>query len=207
MKTHISLGRLSPKVMRSQSLAFSVKIKELARLIGLDLRGYDLDHVAMRINDAELAVALHQAWMREGREISHAQINGRSIIVFELVDPILLDDWTTSLVELPYPAVGKSYPTQGWEHVEFVVESDCINVDDYLNELFVRFPQLQSNWERLAHEGIQIKLSSPKGDGERLANPTVAFKWQGVCIKLHPHALKEVIDSERSTSTAKSCHG
>jgi uncharacterized protein len=203
MNTHISLSQLSPTVMRSQSLAFSAKINDLARLIGLDLRGYHLDHVAMRINDAELAVASHQAWMREGREISHAQINGRSIIVLELFDPILLGDWTTSLVELPYPAVDKCYPVQGWEHVEFVVESDCSNVDDYLNELFVLFPQLKSNWGLLAHKGIQTKLSSPQGDGERLANPTVAFKWQGVCIKLHPHALKDVIDSEQLTLMVK----
>ncbi|QSA19814.1 VOC family protein, partial [Vibrio furnissii] len=45
--------------------------------------------------------------------------------------------------------------------------------------------------------GVKTKLSSPKGEGDRLNNPTVAFKWQGVCIKLHPHTLKTIVASER----------
>ncbi|GAL14478.1 protein yecM [Vibrio astriarenae] len=45
---------------------------------------------------------------------------------------------------------------------------------------------------------IKMKLSSPKGEGERLNNPTVAFKHQGVCIKLHPHTLKAIVASEHA---------
>lgn len=49
----------------------------------------------------------------------------------------------------------------------------------------------------LAALGVKVKLSSPQGDRQRLANPTVAFKWQGVCLKLHPYSLRQVIESER----------
>lgn len=40
-------------------------------------------------------------------------------------------------------------------------------------------------------------MSSPKGDKERLANPTIAFKRDDVCIKVHPHGIKAVIASEQ----------
>jgi predicted metalloenzyme YecM len=43
-----------------------------------------------------------------------------------------------------------------------------------------------------------MKLSSPKGEGERLANPTVAFKHDNICIKLHPHSLKNIVASEQA---------
>ena len=68
----------------------------------------------------------------------------------------------------------------------------------FVEEVKAAFPQLEANWDSLAEKGIKVKLSSPQGEGERLANPTVAFKKNGVCIKLHPHTLKEVIASEQA---------
>jgi predicted metalloenzyme YecM len=185
--------------MKNELHDFGVKIGQLASLIGLDLSPYQLDHVAMRINDHKLALAAHRMWAKQGRVISHAQINGRPIIVLELDAPLDIGGWSTHLVELPYPVEGKRYPAQGWEHVEFVVASACDNVDDFFNELLALFPLLRSKWDKLASDGVKMKFSSPKGDGERLANPSVAFKWQGVCIKLHPHSLKTVIASESHT--------
>ncbi|MGS0726836.1 VOC family protein, partial [Shewanella sp. 0m-11] len=43
---------------------------------------------------------------------------------------------------------------------------------------------------------IKVKMSSPKGDKERLANPTIAFKKDGICVKVHAHGIKAVIASE-----------
>ncbi|WP_198596977.1 VOC family protein, partial [Vibrio sp. 10N.261.52.A1] len=68
------------------------------------------------------------------------------------------------------PAEGKIYPSQDWEHVEFVIPSHAQTADEYLADLKDTYPQFAANFETLAEQGIKIKLSSPKGEGERLNN-------------------------------------
>ncbi len=68
----------------------------------------------------------------------------------------------------------------------------------FLEYVFKTFPSLKDKWDNLASMGVKVKQSCPSGDAERIANYTVAFKYQGVCIKLHPHSLKAVIESEQA---------
>jgi predicted metalloenzyme YecM len=192
-----SQDAFSPQVMCSQLTEFAGRVEQLCGLIGLDATSLELDHIAMRINQYHAAQLAHQQWADCGRVISQAQINGRPIIVIKLTQPLTIGCWVTDCVELPYPAVGKVYAEQGWEHVEFVVPCVVDNGDDFINQVKQFFPRLAENWPQLAELGVTIKVSSPQGEGERLANPTIAFKWQQVCIKLHPHSLEAVIASEQ----------
>jgi predicted metalloenzyme YecM len=129
--------------------------------------------------------------------ISEAQINGRPIIVLAFDNPIVTRCWTIECLEVPYPAVGKTHPVEDWEHVEFVVPSKAQTADAFLQDLYAKFPDLESQLEKAKAQGVKVKLSSPKGEGERLANPTVAFKFNNICIKLHPHSLKNIVASEQ----------
>ncbi len=188
---------LHPNQMKQNLGNFIEKIQQLTSVLQLDLSAHQLDHIAMRINDLDLAKLAHQAWAHEGEVISQTQINGRPIIVIAFNQPLAIKTWQIECLELPYPAEGKIYPEQSWEHVEFVVPSEAQTADEYLEDLKQVFPDFALNWDDLADKGVKVKLSSPKGEGERLNNPTVAFKWQGVCIKLHPHSLKQIIESEQ----------
>ncbi len=188
---------LTPEQMLGDLERFGGRVMDLLTLSGLDLRFFSLDHIALRINSAELAEQAHHAWRKRGTEISSALINGRPIIVIQLEQSITCGHWSVDCLELPYPAAGKVYPNQGWEHVEFVVHSEAQTEEDYLEDVKIQFPELKSRWERLSTMGIQTKLSCPKGEGERLLNPTVAFKKEDVCIKLHRHSLQAVIASEK----------
>ncbi|MGY2573381.1 VOC family protein [Vibrio sp. C8] len=188
---------LHPNQMKQNLENFIEKIQQLTAVLQIDLSAYQLDHIAMRINELELAKLAHKAWTQEGEVISQTQINGRPIIVIAFKQPLMIKSWHIECLELPYPAEGKIYPEQSWEHVEFVVPSEAQTADDYLAYLKQMFPDLALNWDNLAGKGVKVKLSSPKGEGERLNNPTVAFKWQGVCIKLHPHSLKNIVESEQ----------
>ena len=188
---------LHPVQMKDKLAEFMHKIQQLSELLHIDLSNHTLDHIALRINEMHLAKAAHLEWLKEGEEISCAQINGRPIIVIAFDQPLAAAQWTIECLELPYPAPGKTYPDQSWEHVEFVVPSEAQTADDFLADLHQQFPALAQQWSQLAELGVKTKLSSPKGEGERLNNPTVAFKWQGVCIKLHPHTLKAIVESER----------
>ncbi len=190
--------RLTPELMIQDLDAFMAKIEALSSLLGLDLSLAQADHIALRINDVETAELAHQAWAQYGKVISQAQINGRPIIVIEFDKALESRGWKLECLELPYPAEGKTYPAESWEHVEFVIPSHAQTADEFLADLKHTYPQFGAQFEKLDELGVKIKLSSPKGEGERLNNPTVAFKYQGVCIKLHPHSLKRIIESEHA---------
>lgn len=198
MSQRLIEAELMPSQMYSKLDDFMHKIQQLSQILHINLSAFQADHIALRINDAELAQLAHKEWLKFGQEISTAMINGRPIVVLEFLKPIEVQGWSIECLELPYPAKGKGYPVQSWEHVEFVVPSSAQTADDYLLDVRQRFPQLVDNFDALEEQGVKIKLSSPKGEGERLNNPTVAFKYKGVCIKLHPHSLKDIIESERA---------
>ncbi len=188
--------RLTPAQMVLDLNRFGERISELSNLLGINLADYKADHIALRINDAECAKLAHQMWAQKGQVISQSEINGRPIVVVQLAEPLVVQQWSIEFLELPYPAPGKVYPQQGWEHLELVIASQAQTAQDYLDDLLQRFPPLAARWNHLAQAGVKVKLSSPQGAHERLANPTLAFKYQGVCIKLHPHSLQSVILSE-----------
>ncbi len=189
--------RLTPELMIQDLDAFMAKIEALSSLLCLDLSLAQADHIALRINDVETAELAHQAWAQYGKVISQAQINGRPIIVIEFDKALESRGWKLECLELPYPAEGKTYPAESWEHVEFVIPSHAQTADEFLADLKHTYSQFGAQFEKLEEMGVKTKLSSPKGEGERLNNPTVAFKYQGVCIKLHPHSLKRIVESEQ----------
>lgn len=198
MSQQLKNAQLMPAQMKLNLEQFMHKIQSLSDILHINLAPFQADHIALRINDRELAELAHQEWQKEGKVISEAEINGRPIIVIKFDTPVKGLDWTIECLELPYPAEGKTYPEQSWEHVEFVIPSQATTAEEYLADIQQQFPQLSLAWDSLADKGVKVKLSSPKGEGERLNNPTVAFKYQGVCIKLHPHSLKSIVESEQS---------
>ena len=198
MSQQLINAELMPSQLKAKLDGFMHKIQSLSEILHIDLTSNQADHIALRINDSELAKLAHQEWQKEGQVISNAQINGRPIIVIAFDQALSWQHWDIECLELPYPAEGKHYPEQSWEHVEFVVPSNADTADEYLQDLKGHFPKLAEHWDELAEKGVKVKLSSPKGEGERLNNPTVAFKYKGVCIKLHPHSLKQIVASEQS---------
>ncbi|MGR5133070.1 VOC family protein [Vibrio alfacsensis] len=198
MSTPLVEKRLTPELMIQDLDAFMAKIEAFALMLKLDLSFAQADHIALRINDRDTAEAAHEAWSQYGKVISQAKINGRPIIVIAFEQALESRGWKIECLELPYPAEGKIYPTESWEHVEFVIPSHAETADEFLADLKYTYPAFGERFEQLEEMGVKIKLSSPKGEGERLNNPTVAFKFQGVCIKLHPHSLKRIVESEQA---------
>lgn len=86
--------------------------------------------------------------------------------------------------------LGKRYPHEGWEHVEIVLagEPETLNA---------RALALLSD-DGLSQPGIFVKTSSPKGQHERLENPTLAVTDGSVTIKFHPWSIEQIIASEKT---------
>ncbi|QYJ77519.1 VOC family protein [Shewanella acanthi] len=180
---------------------FEAKILSLLTKLHLKDLNFFCDHVALRVNSIASADALRAEFSQIGKIISDNQINGRSILIIELNTPLKLGAFSIECVELPYPG-DTVYPQEGWEHIELVLPSAARDCERLTEELLQRCPALfplLSNLTAKPEEfsDIKVKLSSPKGDKERLANPTIAFKGPDVCIKVHPHGIKDVIASEQ----------
>ncbi|MGF7448835.1 VOC family protein, partial [Klebsiella michiganensis] len=94
-----------------------------------------------------------------------------------------------SVVELPWPGE-KRYPHEGWEHIEIVLPGD----PETLN---TRALALLSD-EGLGQPGIFVKTSAPKGERERLPNPTLAVTDGKVTIKFHPWSIEQIVASEHA---------
>ncbi|MCS6123198.1 VOC family protein [Shewanella baltica] len=196
--------------------AFEAQILALLETLGLADKALVCDHVALRVNSIASADALRDAFSHVGKIISDNIINGRTILIIELDTPLTLGQFSIACVELPYPS-DKVYPQEGWEHIELVIDSKAKDCDTLSRDLLALCPKLSallpseqasepvpSSSLGLNSQGIaslaeiKIKMSSPKGDKERLANPTIAFKRDDVCIKVHPHGIKTVIASEQT---------
>lgn len=196
--------------------AFEAQILALLETLDLADKALVCDHVALRVNSIACADALKDAFSRIGKIISDNIINGRTILIIELDTPLTLGQFSIACVELPYPS-DKVYPQEGWEHIELVIDSKAKDCDTLSQDLLALCPKLSAllpseqaaepvlssslglNSQGIASlAGIKIKMSSPKGDKERLANPTIAFKRDDVCIKVHPHGIKAVIASEQT---------
>ncbi|MBW3525301.1 VOC family protein [Shewanella sp. NKUCC05_KAH] len=198
--------------------AFEAQIVAFLKTLDLTDKALFCDHVALRVNSIASANALKDAFSRIGKIISDNIINGRTILIIELDTPLTLGQFSIACVELPYPS-DKVYPQEGWEHIELVIDSKAKDYNTLSQDLLVLCPTLrpllnqglsplpqseqtaESEQSRLpdlpSQAEIKVKMSSPKGDKERLANPTIAFKRGNVCIKVHPHGIKAVIASEQ----------
>ena len=173
--------------LHTDLVRFEEALSHLAQRLGLDLNALKADHIAVRCHQNTTAERWKQGLLRCGTLFSEKQIAGRPIALFELHHPLTVGPWQISVIELPWPGA-KLYRHEGWEHVEIVLRGDEA-------ELGNRALALMSD-EGLIQQGISVKTSAPKGEGERLPNPTLAVTDGQTTIKFHPWSLKEIVASE-----------
>ncbi|PKH29914.1 VOC family protein [Shewanella sp. ALD9] len=187
---------------------FSQRISAFIHRLGLDNLALNCDHAALRVNDNQTAQLLVDEFSQHGKIISNNIINGRPILIIKLAEPLVIGAMKIQCVELPFPS-DKSYPVEGWEHIELVFPSQAQTCDELVAELIEKVPLLADviagntiagNTIAGSNENsdIKVKQSSPKGDKERLANPTIAFKANGICVKVHPHDIQKIVESEQA---------
>ncbi|MEQ4922065.1 VOC family protein [Proteus hauseri] len=164
---------------------FEEKMTQLAGELNINLNDYPTDHISLRCHELKLAEQWRAGLNQCGSCISDNIINGRPIYLFKLNTPLMVLNHTVFIVELPFPT-HKTYLYQGWEHIEQVVSvKPDLLVDSVLS--FLPHPLPKS---------FSIKISEPKGDKERLPNPTVAVSNGAVTLKYHPYSLQRIVESE-----------
>lgn len=166
---------------------FTLALTELATRLGLDIAPLDADHISLRCHQNVTAERWRTGLEQCGELLSETLINGRPICLFKLHEPVTVAHWQFKVVELPWPGE-KRYPHEGWEHIEIVLPGDP-------QSLNARALALLAD-EGLSQPGIVVKTSSPKGERERLPNPTLAVSDGKVTIKFHPWSIEEIVASE-----------
>ncbi|MFB5743519.1 VOC family protein [Cedecea sp. P7760] len=168
---------------------FTKALTELATRLGLDIAPLDADHISLRCHQNATADRWRAGLEKCGALLSENVINGRPICLFKLDEPVCVEHWRFTVVELPWPGE-KRYPHEGWEHIEIVLpgEPETLNARalDLLSDAGLR------------ETGISVKTSSPKGERERLPNPTLAVTDGKVTIKFHPWSIEQIVASERA---------
>ncbi len=172
-----------------QDLArFEQDLQQFAARLGLDLPEHEADHLAVRCHQFATAERWKAGLLQMGNQFSEAMINGRPICLFKLHQPLQLAGWQVDVIELPWPGE-KLYRHEGWEHVEIVLRGEP-------ETLGMRAMTLLSD-HALSQPGISFKTSAPKGENERLPNPTLAVTDGQTTIKFHPWRLEEIVASEQ----------
>ena len=185
---------ISERVLTDTWPIFCDRITVFLQELGLEHLKLTCDHAALRVNSIEAAETLSVYFQRQGQIISNNMINGRPILIFELNTQLIMGQMKIDCEELPYPS-HKQYPVEGWEHIELVLACTATTCDELKLQLLEMAPQLAAVLSGKSE--IKVKMSSPQGEHERLTNPTIAFKKDDICIKIHPHGIKAVIESER----------
>lgn len=174
---------------------FEQKIQKLAEIAQIDLTALEIDHLAVRMNEIETAKQWRTLLLENAQLLKESEVNGRPIALFELTQAVDFAGQNVKVIELPFPK-GKTYPEEGWEHIEAVFPMrETENIPAWIARTLAAF-QLENNPQ------IQLKISQPEVKDEQLANPTIAITAQfetlcyNVCLKLHPYTIKSVISSE-----------
>lgn len=167
---------------------FTAVLMAFAEKLQVDLTEHHVDHIAVRCHQNTTADRWRSGLMQCATLLNETEINGRPICLFSLADPLTVGGVKIDLIELPYPGE-KRYPHEGWEHIEVVLSGGEAG-------FYMRALALLSD-EALVAPGIKLKQSAPKGEYERLPNPTLAVTDGSVTIKFHPYSLRDVVASEQ----------
>lgn len=174
---------------------FSQKIEQIADIAGIDLSFYEIDHLAVRMNEVETAEQWKAMLLEGASLLKESKVNGRPIGLFMLKQAVKFCGQNVNIIELPFPK-DKTYPQQGWEHIEFVFPmQEQETVEQWIGRTLTHFKLAQNS-------ALRLKISQPKAQGEELPNPSIAISLGNVtfcnlcCLKIHPYDIKSIVISE-----------
>lgn len=134
-----------------------------------------MDHLCYRVSSVDEYSQTKTEFEKLGELLVESIVGGRNIATYKLNRPIVFNERSVDVIELPEPKASNKYAT-GFEHAEFVIEED-LNV--YARQ------HSQAKWDTDAL-GKSI-------------NPDIRLKFSdGSSIKLHNQSLEAVIEYEKA---------
>lgn len=148
---------------------FLKKVFSSLKKDGIDVSGYELDHICYRVETLERYHKLKKVLEKHGKLLSETIIAGRPIATYKLKELFIFRDKTIKCIELPCPKKSSPYQ-EGFEHVEFVIN---LSFQDFMK----KYPS--------------IKFET--GASSKEVNPDIQIKYAGFSVKFHHNTLEYVI--------------
>lgn len=131
-----------------------------------------LDHLGYRTETLEEYHRVVQEFEQIGRNMGESEVQGRSITIIELDEPIETGGWIIPFLEVPAPKATSEYAS-GLEHAEFVTVR--------LLDTF-RSQHTDLNFIDNAMTGI---------------NPELKYRENGISVKFHRMSIGTVVELEQ----------
>jgi uncharacterized protein len=137
---------------------------------------WHIDHLCYRASTQENYLSTKRRFEQFSKLLIESEINGRLISTFKLPTPIIFNNWTVDLIEVPAPKAGK-ITVDGFEHFEVV----C---DLTFDEIKSRYAQCQFDESGLYKD----------------FNQELEISFNGFAVKFHHISLESVINVEANPS-------
>lgn len=148
----------------------------IVEMVGIDVRGYELDHMCWRVETQEQFEEYKQELSKMGELLVESDVKGRLIATYKLDKPLEYGERRISVIELPAPKDWSPYML-GRQHIEFVVK------DRSLVKLMEE------------HSDFEWEIDWLKNE----INPTIWLKFADKsAVRFHSSSLEEVIEEEKN---------
>ncbi|HKC04288.1 MAG TPA: VOC family protein [Patescibacteria group bacterium] len=177
-------NRVSWQTWKSEAPQFLNKLLAFSSEVGIEVEALQLDHICLRLKDKQDVEKLKVDLVNFAKKLSEVAVNGRPIMIYKLDKPLQIEGFEIPCIELPFPAQDHDYPSDGWEHAEFVLRGEE-NIEKVFQD---RFPKYSGNYN----------ITTPQVEGEQLQNTTLVIKNPSnrmLAIKFHNHSIEEVVAS------------
>ncbi len=144
----------------------------------IDVSGLEMDHICFRVEHTHQYDALKSILSKHSVLLVEQNINDRLIASYRLFEPIVIEDFSIEVLELPAPKKGSPY-AMGYEHVEFVT-------GHLLEDFLLKYPNLKwdlSGINKKTNRDIRLRFDS------------------GFSVKFHEQSLEKVIQVELEVKT------
>jgi predicted metalloenzyme YecM len=172
---------------------FGNRILDLLNMLGISLDDEYVDHICIRLpTKEEVDILLKDIKLSGGEIEAQPMIGGRKIFTVSLPYEIDFLGSPLRFIEIPYPKKGSKYEI-GWEHCEFVIESEAETPEQMLEVFLETFPEIDLDD---LPDGVTWSMGFPKISKSLIPNPFVEITFEGVTIKFHPKSIEEIIELE-----------
>lgn len=160
------------KNYREQAHIFLSQIINELKNYQYHIPSHSIDHLCYRTSSLENYSHVKSFLESQGSLLIEGIIGGRPIATYKIIEPIIFEDQSIDVIEVPSPKAGSDY-SQGFEHFEIVI-----------NETFEDFIGLHP----------QFNFNTKAANKE--SNPDIKIQLNAGSIKFHHKTLEEVIVSE-----------
>jgi predicted adenylyl cyclase CyaB len=163
--------------LHNQAHTFLENLFSNVKMSGLNLDKLFLDHLCYRVSSNLEYKKVKAELQKIGELLIAAEVGGREISTFKLINPISFNGRDVDIIELPSVKAGSCYAT-GLEHAEFVTDK---SFDDLISE----------------YPGVTFDVSAV--NKKHNAELRVKFN-ENLSLKFHHLSLEEVIKKEKLTN-------